>query len=151
VAAALVLGIEPGPENEAGQAGADHLRAEGEDVAVVVLAREGGGVGLTAVDGADAGQLVGSDGHAHAGAADEQSAGRDAALNDTGDFFGKARVVRAVAAVGAVVFKSHAALGEVGFEGFFEVVADVVGAESEGGEGHEGPFCSGMGQRIEPI
>src|SRR3989442_7132414 len=64
---------EPGREDlDRGLPGGDP-RAERQDVGVVVLAGEPGGVGVGAGRRADAGQLVGRDRHAEPGAADEDT------------------------------------------------------------------------------
>ena len=73
---ALLAGEVGGHERAHARRGehrADHARAEGEHVAVVVLDALRGGVGVVANGSTDAGQLAGGDGHSGAAAADDDT------------------------------------------------------------------------------
>ena len=74
MAAALKLGVEERVHDLEREARAEHARAHGEDVRIVVAAGHLGGVAVAAQGGADALDLVGGDGDADAGAADEDAA-----------------------------------------------------------------------------
>ena len=76
-----------------GEGGADDARAEDEDVHVVVFDALVGGVSVMAHAGADAGNFVGGDADADAGAADEDAALGVAVLDGEADFFGKVGIV----------------------------------------------------------
>ena len=74
VAAAFEFGFHPDADEPLGAAGAQEVAGEAEDVEVVVTAAELGRDFVDAGAGADAGELVGGDGHADAGAADQDAA-----------------------------------------------------------------------------
>lgn len=73
VAAAEEVGGQEGVDDGLGHHGADHARAHGDDVGVVVLAGQAGADGLGADRAADAIDLVGGDGDAQARAADQHA------------------------------------------------------------------------------
>ena len=64
---------EKGIDQVDGKACANHALAEAENVGVVVLTRQSRGKGVRAAGGANAAVLVGGDGHADAGSADQEA------------------------------------------------------------------------------
>ena len=97
------VGGEPGVEDGRNLGGVEDGGAEGEDVGVVVLAGHAGHEGVEDLGGADVGELVGGDGHAGAGGADEDAAVEGAVGDAAGDLGGEVGVVDGFGAVGAEV------------------------------------------------
>ena len=119
------------PDDVEGALGRRDAGAEREDVGVVVLAREAGGLEVHHRRGADAGDLVGGERHADAGAADQDAAiefaGRDRAP-DLGRVVG---IVDRLVRVGAEVAVRRAQLVERVLDQFLQLEAGMVCANRD--------------------
>ena len=129
MATALERGAEPERQNLVGQPEGDDAPPHGEDVGVVVLARQPRGVEIVAERGADADHLVGGDLLALTGAAEHDapvgSAGRHRAPDRRAD----RRVVDRGVAVGAVIVDRMSEPCERRLEVLFQREPRVVGTD----------------------
>ena len=103
MAAAFKLARQKGLRNHAAQLRANHARAEGKHVRVVVHTAHLGGIAVRAGAAANALHLVGRDGNADARAAAQNAALAFAAHHGLRRALGKHRVVAAVRGIGAIV------------------------------------------------
>src|SRR5690349_3229440 len=106
------LRAEEGEDALPGRLRADHPRAEGQDVHVVVLDALVGGIRVVADGGPDAADLVRRDARAHAGAADEDPAVRVPVADRIADLRREVRVV--ILGVGAVAAQVDQLVAELG-------------------------------------
>ena len=122
--------IEERVHNLERKARAGHARAHREDVGVVVLARSLGREAVAAQRRADALELVGNNGDANAGAADDDTAVTLAALNRARNLGGIVRVVNGFGAVRAKVLVLKTKLVQVRLDLLEELEIPVVTAQS---------------------
>src|SRR6185503_12503695 len=122
---------QPQRQNLVSKTECDDAAAHGEDVRVVVLPRQAGGVEVVAERGADAGDLVGGDLLALPAAA-EHDAAFGAPLGDgASDREADRRVVDRGLAVGAVIVDAVAEPRQRLFQVFLEGEAGVIGADGD--------------------
>jgi hypothetical protein len=95
------LGGEKGGQYLLDKLDADDLRANAQQVDIIVLHALVGGVGVVADRGANPGSLVAGDARSHAGAADEQPSIGHAAADGSADGLGDVGEVDRVRPVGA--------------------------------------------------
>ena len=126
MAAALKLSVEERVHDLEREARAEHARAHGEDVRIVVAAGHLGGVAGAAQGGAEALDLVGGDGDADAGAADEDAALVLPARDGAGHGLAVDGVVAALFAVRAEVLVGKAQLVEMAHDLLLEGKTAVV-------------------------
>src|SRR5215218_1943331 len=127
--AAFELRGQPVVEDLLGRLGGDHPGPHGQDLGVAGLAGPFGRVGVVGGDGPDPGDLVGGDGHAQAGAADQQGAVVLAPGHGLGDLGGDVGIVEPVAV--AVVPDLVALLAQVGGQVLLQRGAGLVGADRD--------------------
>ena len=96
MAAALKLGVQKHIHNALGHIGANDASAHREHIGVVMLAAQLGGEGVTAQGTADAVDLVGRNGDADAGGADDDAVLTPAISHRLGGGFSKYRVITAL-------------------------------------------------------
>ena len=101
--AARKLGFQPDLHDHAGQLAANHARAQGEHIRVVVLAAHLRGEAVGADHAADALHLVGRQGDADARAAAQDAALALAAGDSVGRLLAEDGVVAALTGIGALV------------------------------------------------
>ena len=129
VSASGKRGAQPELHDLGGAAFIEDARTEGKDVEIVVLARHLGLVLTADIGGADAGDFVGADGHADAGAADEDAALGASGGDVFGHFHGKVGIIHRVGGVGSFVDDLMAEREDVLADVVLEEIAGVVGAD----------------------
>ena len=92
-------------------------------------ARSLGAEAVAAEGGADAGDFVGRDGHADAGAADEDAALTFTAHDRVGDGLGILRIITGVFGIGAVVLVSESSPVKMRHQSLFQGETAVVTAD----------------------
>src|SRR6476661_8586737 len=124
---------EPFAGEPAGQFQTDDALAEGEDLGVVAQHGAFHREGVVGGDGPDAGDLVRGDGHAQAGAADQQGAVSLAGGDQFGGGDGHGRVGSVAGGVDADVGHGLDQVGglQVGLEGFLVFESGVVGSDDQ--------------------
>ncbi len=122
-------GVQEGVDDHQSQALAHDPRPHGEDVGVVMLPRGFGGEAVPAEGAADAADLVGRDGDADAGAADEDAALAFARGNGLRDRLAVDGIVAGGVRVGPEILIGKAPLLEVGDDRLLESVAAVIAAD----------------------
>src|SRR5471032_2799835 len=123
--------VEPERENLVRQSEGDDTAAHGEDVGVVVLARQASGVEIVAERGADAGDLVRGDLLALAAAAEDDAAIGAPLRDRAADGDADRRVVDGRLAVGPVVVDAVPEPREGLLQVFLEREARMIGADSD--------------------
>lgn len=126
VAAAFKFSGQENIHNPLGQHGPGDARPQGQHIGVVVPAGELGGEHVTAQGAADAVHLVGRDGDADSGSADNDALFAPALRHRLGGGLAEDGVVAAVDAVGAEVLAGNSLSGQIGLEVLLELVAAVV-------------------------
>jgi len=127
VAAARERCLEPCAQDVEPRLAPRQPSPQGKDVGVVVLAAHARGEDVAAEGRPDPRDLVGSDGHADARAAHEETPIDLANGDGLGDLGSVVGVVDGVGAVGAEVQDLVAGIHEPGLEGFLELPAGVIG------------------------
>ena len=128
MASAFECRAEPEHEDLVRQSGRDNAAADGEDVGVVVLAREPRRVEIVAERGAHAGNFVGGDLLALSASAEDDAPIGRAASDRAADADADGRVVHRGLAVGAVIVHRVAEASQRLFEMFFEEKARMIRA-----------------------
>ena len=124
--AALKLRVQKDVYDPLRHVGTDHPGAHGQHIGVVVAAGELGGEGIAAQGAADAVDLVGGDGDADAGGADDDAPVTAAVGHRLGGRLAEDGVVAALLTVTAAVQDVEALGGEIGLDMLLEAVAAVV-------------------------
>lgn len=131
VATAAERRVEEQVEEPDGQFWRRQSGAEREHVDVVVLAAEKRRAFVTDGGGPHAWHLVGGDGHANSGAADEHTPVECACRDAPGHLLSEVRIVHRVGRGRAEVFVADATLVETISEASLQVDASVIGAERD--------------------
>src|SRR5512138_99182 len=140
VAAALEGRLEPGPDDAQGQLEGVRPPAQGQAVRVVVGPADLGGVLDPAGRRPQALEFVGHDGHADAGAADEDGPVALTGLDGPGGLGPVIDVIDLLAGAAAEVNELDALAAEELGDARLEIVAGVVGGESDGHSGLLSPL-----------
>ena len=131
MAAALELGVQEGVHDILGQVFAHDAGAHGQHVGVVVPPGEGGGQGVAAQGAADAPDLVGGDGDADAGGADDDAPLALAGGHGLGGGLAEGGVVAALGAVGAEVLTGDALGGQIGLDVLLQGIPAVIRSDCD--------------------
>src|SRR5262249_44695054 len=110
---------------------ADHARAQDQYVHVVMFHALVRGVTVMAKTGANAGNLVGGDGCAHAAAANQNAAFTLAAKQAERNRFGEVRITNRLGAIGAGVQTLMPALPQMANQQLLQVEAGVSGSDGD--------------------
>ena len=129
---AFIGGGEEGAEAIEGHGIAGEARAEGQNIGVIVLAGEPGFGDIARLGAANGGVAVGGEGHADAGAADQEAEAGGTSLNALADRVGEIRVIAAGGGVGAAIDHGPAGITRGLGQLVLEEIAGVIGADRQG-------------------